>query len=203
MKSRIEIKNVLAITLIAAAFLSAFALAFISNNRESYWIATRNLTPGHLVDVTDFKLAKASLAKSAAGYLPGAQSPVGLSLSRFIAAGEYLNLNSLADSNSQIDGIGGFGKVKLLSFAVAMPDLPASIKIGDLVNLYQVINVDGSREMTPSELVIESVYIVDLNRRSENIGGATIVTVAIPNDFVERALDATRQGRMVVVANHG
>ena len=55
----------------------------------------------------------------------------------------------------------------------------------------------------PSQLVIEGVFIVDLNRKSENIGGSAIVTVAIPNDFVERALNATRRGRMVIVANHG
>jgi hypothetical protein len=42
-----------------------------------------------------------------------------------------------------------------------------------------------------------------MNRKSQNIGGAAIVTVAIPNEFVERALNATRKGRMVVVANHG
>ena len=47
------------------------------------------------------------------------------------------------------------------------------------------------------------VFIVDLNRKSESLGGLTIVTVGIPNDFVERALNATRKGRMVVVINHG
>jgi hypothetical protein len=71
------------------------------------------------------------------------------------------------------------------------------------VNLYQVVNDAGDGKEIPSELVIDNVFIVDLNRKSENLGGASIVTVAIPNDFVERALNATRRGRMVVVVNHG
>ena len=77
------------------------------------------------------------------------------------------------------------------------------MQIGDLVNLYQVVNDTGDGKEIPSQLIIESVYIVDLNRKSENLGGNSIVTVAIPNLFVEKALNATRKGRMVVVVNHG
>ena len=97
----------------------------------------------------------------------------------------------------------GDSNTKLLSFAVGAADLPTSVRIGDAVNLYQVINDSGDGKSIPSTLVIESVYIVDLNRKSENLGGTSIVTVAIPNEFVERALNATRIGRMVVVINHG
>ena len=68
---------------------------------------------------------------------------------------------------------------------------------------YQVVNDTGDGKEIPSQLVIESVYIVDLNRKSENLGGSSIVTVAIPYDLVERALNATRKGRIVVVVNHG
>lgn len=196
MKNRIEIRNVLAITLIIASFATAFALALISNSRASYWVATRNLTPGHMVDATDFKVVKANLAKEALGYILASENPVGLSISRSISAGEYLNRNSLVESF-------GESQAKLLSFAVAIPDLPAGLRIGDAINLYQVINENGDGSVVPSELVIEDVFIVDLNLRSENIGGAAIVTVAIPNDYVERALNATRKGRMVIVANHG
>jgi hypothetical protein len=77
------------------------------------------------------------------------------------------------------------------------------VKIGDAVNLYQVVNDSGDGKSIPSTLVIEGVFIVDLNRKGENLGGASIVTVGIPADFVERALNATRRGRMVVVINHG
>jgi len=97
----------------------------------------------------------------------------------------------------------GESNVRLLSFAVAAPDLPSSIKIGDAINIYQVVNDNGDMKSVPSTLVIENVFIVDLNRKSESLGGLTIVTVGIPNDFVERALNATRKGRMVVVINHG
>ena len=117
-------------------------------------------------------------------------------MARFIGAGEFLNRLALVESN-------GDSNVRLLSFAVTSADLPAAIKIGDAVNLYQVINDSGDGKPIPSQLVIEGVFIVDLNRKSENIGGSAIVTVAIPNDFVERALNATRRGRMVIVANHG
>ena len=90
-----------------------------------------------------------------------------------------------------------------MAFSAAAADLPSQVRIGDAVNLYQVVNDTGDGKDIPSELVIDGVFIVDLNRKSENLGGSSIVTVAIPNDFVERALNATRRGRMVVVVNHG
>ena len=196
MKNRIEIKNVIAITVIIASFLVAIGLALLANNRASYWVAAKDLTPGHLVDSTDFIETKASFGQNAFGYIQISQSPVGYSISRFVAAGEYLNQIALLENQ-------GESNVKLLSFAASAADLPSRVQIGDLVNLYQVVNDTGDGKEFPSQLVIESVYIVDLNRKSENLGGSSIVTVAIPNDFVERALNATRKGRMVVVVNHG
>ena len=195
-QNRTEVKNVVAIVVIIASFIFAVTFAILANNRQSYWVATRDMTPGHIVDSIDFKVVKAAFNKESAGYIPANQSPVGFSISRFIGAGEFLNQFSLAESN-------GESNVKLLAFAVAAPDLPTAIRIGDEVTLYQVVNDNGSDHSVPSELVIENVYVVDLNRKSENLGGVAILTVAIPNDYVERALNATRRGRMVVVINHG
>lgn len=196
MKNRFDIKNAVAITVIISSFIFAIGLALIANNRSNYWVATRDLTPGHIVDSEDFRFAKAAFGKESAGYIRTDQSPIGYTISRFIAAGEYLNQLTLVNGN-------GESGVKLLSFAVAAPDLPAAIRVGDAVNLYQVVNDNGDGREVPSKLVIEGVYVVDLNRKSENLGGVSIVTVAIPDDFVEQALNATRRGRMVIVINHG
>lgn len=196
MRNRIDIKNAIAIIVIIASFFVAIGLALVANNRSSYWVAARDLIPGHVVDSTDFKAVKGAFGKEARGYVTTNQNPIGFSISRNVIVGEYLNQNSLIESNGESNN-------KLLSFAVGAPDLPTAIRIGDAVNLYQVVNDNGDGSSIPSALVIENVYIVDLNRKSENLGGTSIVTVAIPNDFVERALNATRRGRMVVVINHG
>ena len=196
MKTRIDIKNSIAITVIIASFFVAFGLAFLANNRSSYWVAAKDLTPGHMIDSTDFIEVKGSFGKGVSGYITTNQNPVGYSISKYLATGEYLNQSALVESNGDSD-------VRLLSFAAAAADLPSRVQIGDLVNLYQVVNDSGDGKEIPSQLVIDGVYIVDLNRKSENLGGASIVTVAIPNDLVERALNATRRGRMVVVINHG
>ncbi len=196
MKTRIDIKNAIAITVIIASFFVAIGLAFLANNRSSYWVAAKDLTPGHMIDTTDFIEVKGSFGKEASGYITSNQNPVGYLIAKYVATGEYLNQSALIESNGESD-------VRLLSFAAAAADLPSRVQIGDLVNLYQVVNDTGDGKDIPSELVIDGVYIVDLNRKSENLGGASIVTVAIPNDLVERALNATRRGRMVVVINHG
>ena len=196
MKNRIDIKNFIAIVVIIASFLVAITLAFLANNRGTYWVAAKELTPGHIVDTTDFIQAKGSFSKEASGYIESSQNPVGYSIAKHVAVGEYLNQSALVESN-------GESNVKLLSFSAAAADLPSQVHIGDAVNLYQVVNDNGDGKDIPSELVIDGVFIVDLNRKSENLGGSSIVTVAIPNDFVERALNATRRGRMVVVVNHG
>ena len=191
-----DIKNIFAIFAIGASLLFSLTLVVVANGRDSYWVATRALTPGHMVDSLDFKAVKADFGIDSSGYLPATRSPIGYSIARFVAPGEYLNQVSLVENS-------GESNVRLLSFAVAAPDLPSSIKIGDAINIYQVVNDNGEMKSVPSTLVIENVFIVDLNRKSESLGGLTIVTVGIPNDFVERALNATRKGRMVVVINHG
>lgn len=196
MKSRIDIKNAVAVIVIIASFLVAIGLAVVVNNRSTYWVAVRDLTPGHVIDSTDLVEMKASFAHEANGYIQANQNAVGYSISRLVIAGEYLNESALVEND-------GESNLKLLSFAAAAADLPSGIRIGDAVNLYQVINDSGDGREVPAVLVIEGVYLVDLNRKSENLGGASIVTVAIPNDYVERALNATRRGRMVVVINHG
>ena len=195
-RKNIDFKNLVAILVIISSFAIAFGLAVISNQRSSYWVAIRDLTPGHIFDSQDFVAKKGAFARESNGYIFATQSPIGYSIAKFVAAGEYLHESALAEGT-------GESSVKLLSFAVSAPDLPSVIRIGDLVNLYQVINDNGDGNDFPSQLVIESVYVVDLNRKGENLGGSSIVTVAIPDDFVERVLDATRRGRMVVVANHG
>jgi len=196
MKNRIDFKNAIAVIVIIASFLLAIGLALLSNSRLSYWVATKDLTPGHMVDSTDFTVVKGAFSKEASGYITSEQSPVGFSIAKHISAGEYLNQSALLESD-------GESNVKLLSFAVAAADLPTEVRIGDAVNLYQVVNDTGDGNQIPAQLVIEGVFIVNLNRKSENLGGASFVTVAIPNDFVEDALNATRRGRMVVVINHG
>ena len=196
MKNRVEVKNIVAVVVIIASFLIALALALITNSRETYWVAAHDLTPGHMIDSQDFLPSKVAFGKEGRAYLSGSQNPVGYSISKYVAAGEYLHQSALLEG-------GGEANVKLLSFAVAAPDLPGAIKIGDQINLYQVINDNGDGKLIPSQLVISGIYVVDMNRKSQNIGGAAIITVAIPNEFVERALNATRKGRMVVIANHG
>ena len=196
MRNRLEIKNLVAVFVIIASFIIAVALALLANNRGSYWMAVKELTPGHIVDTTDLIEVKGSFTKEASGYIESSQSPIGYSIAKHVSAGEYLNQSALVENN-------GESNVKLLSFSASAADLPSQVRIGDAVNLYQVVNDAGNGKEIPSELVIDNVYIVDLNRKSENLGGASIVTVAIPNDFVEKALNATRRGRMVVVVNHG
>ena len=106
MKSRIDIKNAIAITVIIASFMVAIGLALLANHRASYWVAAKDLTPGHMIDSTDFVVAKASFDKTARGYLSSDQSPVGYSISKFISAGEYLNQSSLLENRGENEEIG-------------------------------------------------------------------------------------------------
>lgn len=195
-KKSFDLKNLVAIFVIISSFAIAVGLAVISNSRSTYWVATRDLTPGHKIDSQDFVTEKGAFARASSGYILATQSPSGYLIAKFVAAGEYLHESALSEGTNE-------SSVKLLSIAVSAPDLPYSIRIGDRINLYQVINENGDGSDFPSKLIIESVYIVDLNRKGENLGGTSIVTLGIPESFVERVLDATRKGRMVVVADHG
>jgi hypothetical protein len=193
---RNSLKNLIAVLVMITSFVFAVGLAIISNSRATYWVATRDLIPGHQIKAGDFKAAKGAFSVDAKGYLSHSVNLESYLITKYVATGEYLNQSSI-DQNQLDPGL------KLLSFAVAAPDLPSNISLGDSVNLYQVINENGDGNTVPSQLIIEGIYLVDINRRSENIAGAAIITASIPSEFVSRTLDATRKGRIVVVANHG
>ena len=194
--SRNGLKNLIAVIVIITSFVVAVGLALISNSRATYWVSTRDLIPGHQIEAGDFKAAKGAFSAEAKGYISQSVNLVGFSISKYLATGEYLNQSSINQTQSD-------PSLKLLSFAVAAPDLPSNLRLGDTVNLYQVINENGDGKSIPTQLIIEGVYLVDINRRGENIAGTAIVTASIPTEFVSRTLDATRMGRIVVVANHG
>ena len=96
-----DIKNIFAIFAIGASLLFSLTLVVVANGRDSYWVATRALTPGHMVDSLDFKAVKADFGIDSSGYLPATRSPIGYSIARFVAPGEYLNQVSLVENSGE------------------------------------------------------------------------------------------------------
>jgi flagella basal body P-ring formation protein FlgA len=84
----------LAISLIAASFISAFFLATFSQSTTQYWVATIDLQSGHQISTGDLSLVDMDLAASSMIYLPKDLDPLGQVVIKNIVAGEVMSVNS-------------------------------------------------------------------------------------------------------------
>ena len=58
-RNHVDLKNLIAALVILASLLFTIGLVLVAKSRNTYWVATRSMTPGHMVDSLDFKAVKA------------------------------------------------------------------------------------------------------------------------------------------------
>ena len=64
-----QTRVVVAVSLFAAALISAMALTALGNQSDTYWVASKNLTPGAQINEADLSQVQVSLGASSSDYL--------------------------------------------------------------------------------------------------------------------------------------
>ena len=185
----------LALTLIGASFLSAFALTFLSQRGSDYWVATSGMAPGHQIVSGDIHREHLDLGSNASLYLSSIDDPRGLIVVTKIEAGEILNSQDMNSTSN-------------LSAASAVPvsirsvDLAAGIQVGEALDIYWVVdNQNGELPVQPV-LILGGVILLNFNQNSKNFGTEAALTVSVEETQVLRLLTATTHGRLVIVRSH-
>lgn len=193
--SRSRSRMPLAISLIAASFISAFFLATFSQSTTQYWVATTDLQSGHQISTGDLSLVDMDLAASSMIYLPKDLDPLGQVLIKNIVAGEVMSVNSVSSTAKTMAS-------SAVPLSIRSVDLAAGIYVGALVDIYWVIDsLNGESPQEPI-LILGSVPIISADVKNKNFGTDAAITVSVEQTQVLRLLRATTMGRLVVISSN-
>jgi hypothetical protein len=185
----------LAISLIAASFISAFFLATFSQSTTKYWVATIDLQSGHQISTGDLSLVDMDLAASSMIYLPKDLDPLGQVVIKNIVAGEVMSVNSVSSTAKTMAS-------SAVPLSIRSVDLAAGIYVGALVDIYWVIDsLNGESPQEPI-LILGSVPIISADVKNKNFGTDAAITVSVEQTQVLRLLSATTMGRLVVISSN-
>lgn len=185
----------LAISLIAASFISAFFLATFSQSTTQYWVATIDLQSGHQISTGDLSLVDMDLAASSIIYLPKDLDPLGQVVIKNIVAGEVMSVNSVSSTAKTMAS-------SAVPLSIRSVDLAAGIYVGALVDIYWVIDsLNGESPQEPI-LILGSVPIISADVKNKNFGTDAAITVSVEQTQVLRLLSATTMGRLVVISSN-
>ena len=185
----------LAITLIVAAFTSAFFISTFSNRGYNYWVIAQPLTPGHVIEQTDLTTDHLNLGQSAAYYLRQSDQIVGLVAKRAMQVGEVISTSDVSSSSESI-------AMSAVPLNLRSGDLASGMNLGDSVDLYWVLDSHNGEEVIDPILILGGVTLIGLDSSKNSLGGDISITVAIEETQVLRMLSATTQCRLVVVRSH-
>lgn len=194
-KSSYGARMPLAITLIVAAFVSAFFISTYSNKGSDYWVLANSVTPGHVINESDLVTSHMNLGGSSGSYLSTSDQVIGLVATRKMVAGEVVSITDLAASADVM-------ATSAVPLSLRSSDLASGIMEGDPVDIYWVFDSRNGEAVIDPILIMGGVTIITLDDSKNSLGGDVSITVAIEETQVLRVLSATTQGRLVVVRTH-
>ena len=195
-KSSTQTRFLIAISLLVLSILSSVFISLLSNQKESYLIATRELTPGQQISVSDIAIVKVNVSALENTYLTADQNPVGSIVINRIPSKSLIANQSISTKTDLINSAE-------LSLTVRATDLPANIAAGDRISIYLLEDAQPGAFPTDPELVLSDIYLGIIERKSSNFGSDAAITIAIGRDEIADVLRATTYGRLVVVKLNG
>jgi hypothetical protein len=185
----------LAVTLIAAAFVSAFLIATFSNKGADYWVINVPISPGHQISASDVSIAHLNLDDSAQFYMSVEVEPIGMVATRIMHPGEIIGSNDLT---SAIDAM----STSAVPLSVRSVDVATGLSIGEGVDIYWVMDTQNGEDVMDPVLILGGVTLLSYDDGGKNFGSDVGLSVAVEETQVLRLLSATTLGRLVVIRSH-
>jgi hypothetical protein len=191
-KSSYSARMPLAITLIIAAFASAFFISTYSNKGADYWVVANSFAPGHLITESDLVATHMNLGNSSENYLSTSDQLIGLVATRTMGVGEVISTSDVTTSSQAMS-------TSAVPLSLRSADLASGVIVGDSVDIYWVLDSRNGEGVMDPILILGGVSLIGLDDSKNALGGDIGITVAIEETQVLRLLSATTQGRLVVV----
>lgn len=194
-KSSMSARMPLAITLIIAAFASAFFISTFSNKGDKYWVLANAITAGHVIGPSDIRSVHMNLSSSSQNYLKSSEAVIGLVAKENLGVDEVLSVTDLTNSSDSL-------ATSSVPLSLRSSDLASGVGVGDLVDIYWVLDSRNGEPVVDPILILGGVAVIGLDDSKNALGGDVSISVAIEETQVLRLLSATTQGRLVVVRSY-
>ena len=195
-KSKIQTRVLVAASLLVASILSSVLISALSNQKQSFWIANRELTPGQQIAASDISKVQVNISAISDNYVPAGVNPIGSIVINRIQRTSLIATQSISSQNEAINS----AEVSLTIRAI---DLPASVLAGDRISIYLLEDAQLGAFPSEPELVLSDIYLGSIERKNSNFGSEAAITIAIGREEISDVLRATTYGRLVVVKLNG
>jgi hypothetical protein len=195
-KTKIQTRVLIAGSLLVASILSSVLISVLSNQKQSFWIANRELTPGQQIAASDISKVQVNISAISNNYLPADVNPIGSIVINRIQRSSLIATQSVSSQNEAINS----AEVSLTIRAI---DLPTTVLAGDRISIYLLEDAEAGAFPSEPELVLSDIYLGSIERKNSNFGSEAAVTIAIGREEISDVLRATTYGRLVVVKLNG
>ena len=195
-KSKIQTRVLVAASLLVASILSSVLISVLSIQKQSFWIANRELTPGQQIAASDISKVQVNISAISDNYVPAGVNPIGSIVINRIQRTSLIATQSISSQNETINS----AEVSLTIRAI---DLPASVLAGDRISIYLLEDAEAGAFPSEPELVLSDIYLGSIERKNSNFGSEAAITIAIGREEISDVLRATTYGRLVVVKLNG
>jgi len=195
-KSKIQTRVLIAAALLVASILSSILISVLSNQKQSFWIANRELTPGQQIAATDISKVQVNISAISDNYVRASVNPIGSVVINRIQRTSLIATQSISSQNEAINS----AEVSLTIRAI---DLPATILAGDRISIYLLEDAEAGAFPSEPVLVLGDIYLGSVERKNSNFGSEAAITIAIGRNEISDVLRATTYGRLVVVKLNG
>ena len=195
-KSKIQTRVLIAASLLVASILSSFLISALSNQKQSFWIANRELTPGQQIAASDISKVQVNISAISNNYVPTGVNPIGSIVINRIQRTSLIATQSISSQNEAINS----AEVSLTIRAI---DLPATVLAGDRISIYLLEDAELGAFPSEPELILSDIYLGSIERKNSNFGSEVAITIAIGREEISDVLRATTYGRLAVVKLNG
>jgi Flp pilus assembly protein CpaB len=195
-KSKIQGRVLIAAALLVASLLSSVLISVISNQKQSFWIANRELTPGQQIAATDISKVQVNISAISNNYVAADMNPVGSIVINRIQRTSLIATQSISTHNETINS----AEVSLTIRAI---DIPTNVLAGDRISIYLLEDAEAGAFPSEPEVVLSDIYLGSIERKNSNFGSEAAITIAIGREEISDVLRATTYGRLVVVKLNG
>ena len=195
-KCKIQTRVLIAASLLVASILSSVLISVLSNQKQSFWIANRELTPGQQIAASDISKVQVNISAISNNYVPAGINPIGSIVINRIQRTSLIATQSISSQNEAINS----AEVSLTIRAI---DLPAKVLAGDRISIYLLEDAESGAFPSEPELILSDIYLGSIERKNSNFGSEAAINISIGRDEISDVLRATTYGRLVVVKLNG
>ena len=195
-RSKIQARALIAASLLVLSILSSVLISMLSNHKQSFWIANRELTPGQQIAASDISKTQVNISSISNNYIAADINPIGSIVINRIQRSSLIATQSISSESDSINSAE-------ISLTIRAIDLPAAVLAGDRISIYLLEDAESGAFPSEPELILSEIFLGSIERKDSNFGSEAAISIAIGREEISDVLRATTYGRLVVVKLNG